>query len=512
MILRGDCLETLKTLESNSVDSVVTDPPYGLKFMGKKWDYEVPSVEIWKEVLRVLKPGGHILAACGTRTQHRMAVNIEDAGFEVRDVITYHYGSGFPKSLNVKKAGVKSGNACGCLPSTECEMRPLRESNVSTSVDASNECREVLQPSMSEQGSHSAMLRPESKEGQAARTECGMEGRGDVQANKGKLHRTEVRSVPEGFSGDVSQRRLRDGASDCNGDSSQAPINQNGSCSSLRSQHTKQRSKKSRALADKSEPQVSGAWARCDRCGKHVLPEGLGTALKPATEFFTLVRKPIEGTVAQNVLKYGCGGLNIDATRIEAADQDKLAKNWDRTQSKTMEGERPAYGKFGAIDLSDRSAQGRFPANVIFDETAAEILDAQSIAGGIHSAGKGRAKKENFDRTKSMFGIGHAAGSSPRFEDATVGASRFFYCAKASKSERNAGLDELTNGHPTVKPLKLMQYLIKLITPEGGVCLDPFMGSGSTGVAAKSLGFEFIGCELSPEYLAIAERRIEAAV
>ena len=443
MILRGDCLHTLKTLESNSVDSVVTDPPYGLSaaknsgkkstggFMGKKWDYEVPSVEIWREVLRVLKPGGHVLSFCGTRTYHRMVVNMEDAGLEIRDQLQWIYASGFPKSHDVSKAIDKAAGA---------ERGTLYVPHNNNKI-----------------------------------------------LGEGKGKAAGVDRTPG---------------------------------------------------ANLSEPAVTDAAKQW---------QGWGTALKPANEPICLARKPIEGTVAQNVLKYGCGGLNIDESRIEAADQDKLAKNWDRTQSTTMEGDRPAYGKFGAIDLSDRAPTGRFPANVLFDESAAEMLDEQSIAGGIHSAGKGRKPEFKPQDKANIFGtIGALGGTSARFDDEAgkIGASRFFYCAKASKAERNAGLEGMpqkkfeavigstknqmkrmqdgvvtgernnspqANHHPTVKPLKLMQYLIKLVTPPGGTVLDPFMGSGTTGVAAKSLGFNFIGCELSNEYAEIAERRIEAA-
>jgi len=324
----------MKDMPDNSIDSVVTDPPYGLKFMGKKWDYKVPSIEIWKEVLRVLKPGGHVLSFCGTRTYHRMVINMEDAGFEIRDQIMWLYGSGFPKSMNVGK-----------------------------------------------------------KTGEAAH-------------------------------------------------------------------------------------------------------EGLGTALKPANEPIVVARKPLEAklTVAANVLKYGTGALNIDAGRVASGEDH--AKNCART---FKSGIWAKSGKAKNEITTEANAQGRWPANVILDEEAGQALDAQTSY--LHASGnkkKGTAVKET-----SMFGIGEGGfGQSTDYGD-SGGASRFFYCAKASKSERG-----LENNHPTVKPIKLMQYLIKLITPEGGVVLDPFMGSGTTGVACKSLGFQFIGCELSQEYLEIAEKRI----
>jgi len=316
----GDCLELLATLPDNSVDSIVTDPPYGLSFMGKKWDYDVPNVEIWKECLRVLKPGGHLLAFAGTRTQHRMAVRIEDAGFEIRDMIAWVYGSGFPKSHNLKDE-----------------------------------------------------------------------------------------------------------------------------------------------------------W------------QGWGTALKPALEPITVARKPQVGTVAENVLAHGTGGLNIDGCRV-ATDDGRSRSRPPRTPNAILGG-----GKGTNLTASEHNDLGRWPANLIHDgsEEVTELLND---------------------------------------------AARFFYCAKASKKDRDDGLESFSeaktndgrkidadnayqrgatlrkNTHPTVKPTDLMRYLCRLVTPKGGLVLDPFTGSGSTGKAAMLEGFRFIGAEMNPEYVAIAKARIDAAV
>ena len=366
-LYNGDCLEKLKTLSDNSIDSIVTDPPYGLSFMGKKWDYDVPSTEIWIECLRVLKPGGHLLAFFGTRTYHRGAIRIEDAGFEIRDQIQWIYGSGFPKSHNLKEE-----------------------------------------------------------------------------------------------------------------------------------------------------------W------------NGWGTALKPANEPIVVARKPLEKglTVAQNVLKYGTGALNIDGSRVEAEDLSSLQKNWDRKTIQDMRGKMIGTAIKERMNNSYAAPHGRWPANVILDEEAAKVLDEQS--GNLKSGKPG---------VKTQGNNGAAYGAESRtcgtqmsgFGD-SGGASRFFYVSKASKSERNKGLEGMPlvesgikndsgrgfsesdphkkilnqNFHPTVKPIKLMQYLIKLVTPPNGTVLDPFMGSGSTGVAAKELGFNFVGCELSPEYFEIAIKRIQS--
>lgn len=281
----GDCLEILRTLGDSSIDSVVTDPPYGLSLMGKKWDYEVPSSDLWEEVLRVLKPGGHLLSFGGARTYHRLAVNVEDAGFEIRDQIIWIYGSGFPKSKN---------------------------------------------------------------------------------------------------------------------------------------------------------------------------------QLKPAIEPIVLARRRPIQTVVSNVLKYGTGALNIQASRVPS--DDDYEKAWDKPVSQHA-GTHFDYGNGKKIvNLVDyKPTGGRWPANVLHD-------------------------------------------GSPEATEGMGKASRYFYGSKTSKKDRGEG-----NTHPTVKPTDLMRYLVRLITPQGGIVLDPFMGSGTTGVAAKSEGFSFLGIEREPDYLEIAKGRIHAS-
>lgn len=331
IILQGNSSEVLKDFPNDSIDAIITDPPYGLKFMGKKWDYDVPSVEIWREVIRVLKPGGHLLSFGGTRTYHRMVIAIEDAGFEIRDQIQWLYGSGFPKSHNIEKAS---------------------------------------------------------------------------------------------------------------GDSKFA---------------------------------------------------GWGTALKPANEPIVLARKPLEKglTIAENVLKYGTGALNIDASRI-GSEGGTAKGNPPKEKSNGIYGN----GINGACDILD-IGKGRFPANILLDEEAAQMLDEQS--GGLRARGNKNAKQHVGDYEASSYKFGNRESG---FAGDSGGASRFFYVAKSSKRERGEG-----NNHPTVKPIKLMEYLIKLITPPNGIVLDPFMGSGTTGVAAKNLGFEFIGIEMNEEYCEIAKKR-----
>jgi site-specific DNA-methyltransferase (adenine-specific) len=371
MILHGDCLDVLKTLPDNSIDSVVTDPPYGLSFMGKKWDYDVPSVEIWAECLRVLKPGGYLLAFAGTRTQHRMAVRIEDAGFEIRDMIAWVYGSGFPKSLDVSKAIDKAAGAEREIVGENPNHRPV----------------------------------------------SGVSYDGVYQgANTGSPTIT-------------------------------APATE-----------------------------AARQW------------QGWGTALKPALEPITVARKPLIGTVAENVLAHGTGGINVDGCRVGTEETLSRAKGgWG---NKAVGADN--YGNFNSIGITKEG--GRWPANLIHDGSE----DVLALTGD---------------------------------------AARFFYCAKASKRDRDEGLDGFEakfsptmgngigakehdpetatpklNNHPTVKPTDLMRYLCRLVTQTGGIVLDPFTGSGSTGKAAVIEGLQFIGIEREAEYVEIARARINAAL
>lgn len=372
-IMVGDCLELLRQMPQNSVDSIVTDPPYGLSFMGKKWDYDVPATEVWVECLRVLKPGGHLLAFAGTRTQHRMAVRIEDAGFEIRDMIAWVYGSGFPKSHNLG-------------------------------------------------GSH----------------------------------------------------------------------------------------------------------------------EGWGTALKPALEPITVARKPFPGTVAANVIAHGTGALNIDRCRVTTGDDTARISNG------AIKGGNFGAGRSAPGPIAGGHSAGRWPANLIHDgspEVLAAFPDAPGQLAAPSTSDTQRAGLNVYGNMKrgrgseasaSSENIGvvgfHMRPGARRLDSGS--AARFFYCAKTSRKDRNEGLlssdapavaKDATmrdcetaewstrngNSHPTVKPTDLMAYLLRLVTPAGGVALDPFMGSGSTGKAAMREGFQFIGCEIDEQYAAIARARID---
>lgn len=372
----------LLDLPDNCIDAVITDPPYGLKFMRKAWDYEIPPVSTFAEILRVMKPGAHILCACGTRTQHRMAVNMEDAGFEIRDVICWHYGSGFPKSMNISKALDKTAGI---------------------------------------------EFNRESASGVGFMNSSGSKG---YNVTKNKL-------IRKGESTDIAKQ-----------------------------------------------------W------------DGWGTALKPATEFWTLARKPLsESTVAANILRWEVGGLNIDASRVpfESENDKKSAIYGIGTNIKGGN-----YG--GKKFIQDRSLKveinekGRFPANIILDEFMASQLDEQT---GLLTTGaqKPVKRKNRTGYTGSM-----SEDTNYIHEANSGGASRFFYVAKPSAEERGN-----YNTHPTVKPLALMHYLIKMICPiePGRVILDPYAGSGTTLIAARQLGLDFIAYEMEADHISIIERRLQ---
>jgi len=383
-----DCLIGMKNILDNSIDSIVTDPPYELGFMGKAWDSTgiAYSVEMWREAYRVLKPGGHLLAFGGTRTYHRMACAIEDAGFEIRDCIQWIYGSGFPKSMDVAKS---------------------IEAKVLTGSANKDKFKEL--------------------DGDKGITQLGYT----------KTHADNDR--PNDYNGQEYNKKVY-----------------------LHTPEAKQ-------------------W------------EGWGTALKPANEPIVVARKPLsEKTVADNVLKWGTGGINIDGSRIPTTDKlDGGGSSVDYD----------GWGKSlcGKTDSAKSNLLGRFPANVIFDEEAGELLNEQS--GERKSGGKVKGNEPSRTGENGIYGTYCRVENQPHND--TGGASRFFYCAKTSKSERGEG-----NTHPTVKPLKLISYLIKLVTPPNGTTLDPFIGSGTSAIAAKQNGFNYIGYESDADNFSIAQKRI----
>jgi DNA modification methylase len=440
VIHHGDCLEVLRTLPDNSVDAVVTDPPYGLSFMGKRWDYDVPSVEVWAECLRVLKPGGHLLAFAGTRTQHRMAVRIEDAGFEIRDMIAWVYGSGFPKSLDVSKALDKINAEAGRLHKFTEWMRSTgvtaKRINAATGTFmASHYLTAGSQPAIPTPDLW-AIIRPM----------CG-----DVPA-----------WVDELVARIAAEREVVGVQTRYNEPS--------GIVSAGRDERTLIERKLTSPATD-----AARQW------------QGWGTALKPALEPITVARKPLIGTVAENVLAHGTGALNVDGCRVEG----------QKPATTRGCGERDGWGMQAQGRIED-NGKGRCPANLIHDGSDEVVGLFPQSTDGIAVGGMGRSASIYGTATGGDRGADHGYGGKGS-------AARFFYCAKASKADR-----EKNNHHPTVKPTALMQYLCRLVTPPGGTVLDPFMGSGSTGAAAMLEGFQFIGIEREAEYVAIARERIES--
>jgi site-specific DNA-methyltransferase (adenine-specific) len=416
LVFHGNNIELLRDLQENSIDSIVTDPPYELGFMGKKWDSSgiAYSVELWAECLRVLKPGGHLLAFSGSRTYHRMTVAIEDAGFEIRDQIMWVYGSGFPKSLDVAKAINKAAGV-------EYEAKPA--------------------------------------------------------SGVGFMNNTD-----DGYNTTLNQL-----------------------------------------------VQVGESTGEAQEW------KGWGTALKPAHEPIVMARKPVEGTVANNVLRYGTGAINVDGCRIPS--NDGFEKAWDKPVITNIGAVPQNYGigigdgVSHTVDISGNKPNGgRWPANFIHDgseEVLALFPDTKSTSG---------KKRLNNTNNQVYSGNWNAQPDNLAGFDDSGSAARFFYCAKAGKSERNAGLEELperrpdersevgmgtfaekgvavqSNFHPTVKPLTLMRYLVRLVTPPNGTVLDPFAGSGTTLVAAVLENFNSVGMEMTADYMPIIKGRVNWAL
>jgi DNA modification methylase len=495
-LINDDCLVALKTIPDNSVDSIVTDAPYHLTsivkrfgkegsapatdgvfarstkgFMGKEWDGGDIAfrTDVWAECLRVLKPGGHLLSFGGSRTYHRMAVAIEDAGFEIRDQIMWIYAQGFPKSHNIGKAiDKRGGESIGWFGEW---LKKWRSDN------------EIPQSTIAE-------LFP-SKTGNLTGCVSNWELGNNLPTNEQfnlicetynlpfkSLEEAEREFIGTKTSG-IGKAFTKDGWGSGN-----------------------------------DEVEITKGYSDW---------EGWGTALKPAHEPICMARKPLsEKSVVENVLKWGTGGINIDGCRIGTDDTRSKA-------SLTALGQNSGWNAHNNKEVIAGSECGRFPANIMFDEEAGKLLDEQS---GIS---KSQKRKPEYNKLTEYTNTYTPKASDYRDDNTYAdkgGASRFFYSPKVSKKERNAGLEDIEefkvndgrkakadtphqrgetlrkNTHPTVKPIKLCEYLITLITPKGGVVLDPFMGSGSTGIGAKNLGMSFIGIEREEEYFNISKQRI----
>ena len=777
----GDCREVLREFPDNHFDSIVTDPPYALVsigkrfgataltdetgtsdrsrkgadgyarlakgFMGKSWDTGEAAfaVEFWREALRVLKPGGFVVAFGGTRTYHRLAVAIEDAGFEIRDRIefdheteieyslferslndeqrgqfeklfrergvgslAFRYGTGFPKSHNINKSAAKKICQCGAEAFRKRVVRPMRTDGLSAPERIGEECKKILLDGVSQQSASVAGW-PQSTENDG-RGQSRVEGRRHISETPGELREREIRSLSPGTGDDGADGRLRDGASPCDGEMDRPPADANRVRSSQGPRAAEQPEVEFGALAGQPKSQERGAWDNCERCGKPIIPDGLGSALKPAYEPICIARKPLsESTVAANVLRWGTGALNIDATRVEtnpAVDDPRLGGKGDWSSDKMA---RNVYGDGYAGVRVGSSALGRWPANLLHDgspevvaafpdnltsgtgavkkqtsegwqgsaygkesrapgtpnveygdtgsaarffasfpqkdeprcalcgllseplsdtkqtcdainaalsfptqsteagasvpenaadsparenvdrsnppsshapdaessllgclrqnassvrqsapppplskivqnvRSAADLCDscataiAQSLAAtrlgqdpashplpGSISARSALILKRNFalyvdgrentdtiltiPNLKTFFGsVFHAIASNTESEASPKDAptkfgKRFHYDSKADADDR------IGSKHPTVKPVDLMQWLVRLVTPPGGLCLDPFAGSGTTGEAALREGFSAVLIEREAEYQADVARRMEHAV
>jgi DNA modification methylase len=576
-IREGDCVEQMRQLDEASIDAIVCDPPYGLEFMGKEWDrlgdvrqvgddtfQEVKSYgakvrhggtasygggieaaraqqewhEAWaREALRILKPGGHLLAFGGTRTYHRLACAVEDAGFEIRDSVIWLYASGFPKSLNLDR--FRGESFCGC--DGDRELLSVRQGDPAPQGSTGEGASLRVQVQRDQSGSGLGEARPqgsgsgEATGGSAGREESSVEGRDHLQAPEGEPQRSAVRASAEVGVADGSEGRLRDGASVGDGATGRAATDESGNGASPRPRPAAQRGNESRTLADQRLTQDGRSWPDCSRCGLPVVPRGLGTALKPAHEPIIVARKPLSGTVAQNVTEHGTGALNIDGCRVGS---ENMSAEWDRDWNENTGPMGERYSQDGR-EAGKQVPDGRWPANVALSPEPAEELDRQS---GELKSGKLTADNQRnggWAGTVNAYGTAERGGTG-EYDENSGGASRFFYCAKASRGERNAGLGHLPatrradegygsiqepkldraaprenwephvtqNGHPTVKPIDLMRWLVRLVCPPNGTVLDPFVGSGTTGIAAVLEGFDFIGIEREPEYAEIAKARI----
>ena len=576
-IHNGDCIEIMNQMPAESVDAIVTDPPYGLSntdpgsvadtitkwaggdrghvptgrgFMGKSWDAFVPPPAVWDECMRVLKPGGHMVVFAGSRTQDLMGLSIRLAGFEIRDSMAWLYGSGFPKSHNVSKSQIKevdkiygesrcdcvdpqdgrtdrddlgregrgeAGTAGGSRKAPEVEAGPTGSPTVTRSAadhllelrgvdhaeaEGRREVAEaVLLPDVRGRGAEAprhgdTSVRPglegsaggDSGAGQGVSVlleDAGAERAGATRAPSGAV--PVRRDEPAGEPGDA----LRFVPSRDRGDHESGLGVDPG------------RREPRRVHLDSEGGRGNPVARVCSWCG---LPdrewltgaEQLGTALKPGHEPVVLARKPLaEKTVARNVLAYGTGAINVDACRI-ATDEDT-----GRAQGSDIRGGTWVSSTRKSSYVSVGSPAGRWPANVLLDQHAAAWVDEQS---GVLKSGD---LKPYRNASEAEFTQVHITERNVERKGDSGGASRFFYSAKAPKSER-PNVDGVQ--HPTVKPLAIMRWLIRLVTPPGGVVLDPFAGSGTTIEAALIEGFQPVGIEMETDYLPLIQHRHRQAV
>jgi len=566
-VICGDCLEVMKGWPDNCIDSIVTDPPYGLSaaknsgktssggFMGQKWDYDVPSVEIWAECLRVLKPGGHLLAFAGTRTQHRMACRIEDAGFEIRDMIAWAYGclsddteimidGHWGSYRDVIKGKMALGYDCerNVLEWQEIEdlyvIEGYDDKAYSIKSDGTDQIVSQNHRCLVKQGDGYVFKMAEDLEYRVTVPIVDSDGNiVDCDACVEQMH----------YSGVVWCVKVPTGAFVARRNGKVFITGNSGFPKSLNiGKKIDQLLGAERKVVGKDR---SGSERNCMAGdfvgGEYDITkgtskwEGYGTSLKPAMEPITVARKPLsEKNIVENVLKHGTGGLNIDGCRVGYVnDADKASatpQGQCTAKSGALAGGTQNDGERAVFERPDQN--GRWPANFVHDgsdEVIELFPETISGSGNKHPSTSKRYIGNSLEHSSTM-------GDDKCFEGSTGSAARFFYSAKASKSDRDDGCHAMKpkrsgyrpnepedgyndnglsarlhdsiaskNNHPTVKPQILMQYLCRLVTPSGGIVLDPFAGSGSTCKAAVSEGFNFLGIEINPDYIDISYNRIE---
>jgi DNA modification methylase len=602
-LLHGDCLEVMPTLAADSVDSIVSDPPYGLSFMGKNWDHGVPGQSFWAEALRVAKPGAHLLAFGGTRTYHRLACAIEDAGWEIRDCVMWVYGSGFPKSLDVSKAidkaagcnrprvlggqgGVnailgsrKTGEAISgeaisgeaisgeakqwqgwgtaLKPSWEPIIIGYRPLTVEQFIGIITEkIRGQLCQCLPANDVEKSFIATQAKSSEVAHSVpenvriYELENSGNVKfvARRFTCPSHELSVGTDGSAlmpakGNGNQKippeietllgRVADFLSQVtdiftSGTTENISVNTVLSWNVISDELLKQASMFTTLTGIK----LTTALRTLRSFLSQIISDDIGNLsldISPAYEPIIVARKPLDGTVAENVLTHGTGGINVDGCRVGRDTGD--VSGWSQSGSKASENRAMSGGNYARDAKPD--ADGRWPANLIHD-------GSDEVVGLFPSTGASKATPRNNGDFKSVAKGRDLPHVTYGHDDNGGSAARFFYCAKASKADRDEGLEDFAlrsaseccedrepgsagldnpragagrtsgarNIHPTVKPTSLMRYLCRLVTPPNGVILDPFMGSGSTGKGAMLEGFRFIGIEREAEYLEIARARI----
>lgn len=549
-ILCMEALELLKQLPDNSVDTVLTDPPYALRFGGNKWDYELPSIELFQEMLRVAKPGTTLMCFGSDRTHHRIMCNIEDAGWQIKTCIYWIFGSGFPKSLNISK------KLTNLLPSNlrcVCDDHSKNKDKDSQSdCQLSDDLCDAQLPSDQDSDQDVAPLQDDAP----VHNRDNLDEDVLDKALKYNLDRSSTSPLSIDDCAHLLGHLEEHYQSNCN---KLVDILMSKLRVFLKENHKKESRNKDKydsvsdsvslTYTDTNISDVTRIYQKCPQCKKFYATQGFGSALKPASEIIAVAQKPLEHNYSYNMLKYGVAGLNIDAGRIPFEKEDREAYEKKRRSFKknigkivnnvfqgNMKEEKPE------IYLKN-SEKGRWPGNIILDEEAARLLDEQS--GISLRCGGGGKKAYAWDKDKIK---GAAYPDKLGFQD-IGGASRFFkiiephrfvYTPKPSQRERNVGLEDAdkqpkifngqtdksankesgsvedkfstdpqANYHPTQKPLKLIEYLCKLTkTPTGGIVLDPFVGSGTTAVACRNTGRDYICCDLDENYCKIAKERL----